>query len=63
MGKGKYHEKRNVLHKVAGTGFRRADFGSLLRGDSITVNGSAYTVREARLIDDGLFVEIALQLS
>ena len=42
---------------------KAADFGTLLRGDSVTVNGSAYTVREARLIDDGLFVEIALQLT
>jgi len=42
---------------------RRTDFGELLYGDSITVNGVAYTVRETRLIDDGSFVEIGLQKS
>lgn len=40
---------------------RAADFGNLVRGDSITVGGTAYTVRETRLIDDGGFVEIGLQ--
>jgi hypothetical protein len=40
---------------------RAADFGSLKYGDSITVAGAAYTVRETRLIDDGAFVEIGLQ--
>jgi hypothetical protein len=40
---------------------RAADFGGLKYGDSITVAGTAYTVRETRLIDDGAFVEIGLQ--
>lgn len=38
-----------------------SDFGSLKYGDAITVGGTAYTVRETRLIDDGAFVEIGLQ--
>ena len=38
-----------------------SDFGSLTAGTSITVNSVAYTVRETRLIDDGLFCEISLQ--
>jgi hypothetical protein len=42
---------------------KAADFGSLVRGDSITVGGSAYTVREAMLVDDGVFVDIALSKS
>ena len=37
------------------------DFGNLVYGDAITVASVAYTVRETRLIDDGSFVEIALQ--
>jgi hypothetical protein len=40
---------------------KSSDFGSLVRGDSITVSGTAYTVRETMLLDDGVFVEIALQ--
>ena len=40
---------------------RNADFGDLIYGDSITVAGTAYQVRETRLIDDGAFVEIGLQ--
>lgn len=40
---------------------RTADFGGLLYGDSITVNGAAYTVREARKLDDGVFSELLLQ--
>jgi len=40
---------------------RASDFGSLIRGNSITVDGIAYTVRETMLIDDGKFVQIALQ--
>jgi hypothetical protein len=39
---------------------RAADFGGLKYGDSITVAGTAYQVRETRLIDDGAFVEIGL---
>ena len=40
---------------------KAADFGSLLSGDSITVDSVAYTVREVRPTDDGLLVEISLQ--
>lgn len=39
---------------------RAADFGGLLFGDSITVDGTNYQVREVRKIDDGKFVEISL---
>jgi hypothetical protein len=40
---------------------RFADFGGLVYGDSITVNGVNYQVRETRQLDDGAFVEIGLQ--
>jgi hypothetical protein len=40
---------------------RASDFGSLVAGASITVDGTAYTVRETRLIDDGVLCEISLQ--
>jgi hypothetical protein len=40
---------------------RTADFGGLSYGDSITVAGTAYQVREVRKVDDGAFVEIGLQ--
>ena len=40
---------------------KASDFGGLIRGDAITVNGTAYTVREVMLIDDGSFVQIAMQ--
>jgi hypothetical protein len=40
---------------------RASNFGSLIRGNSITVDSLAYTVRETMLIDDGKFVQIALQ--
>jgi hypothetical protein len=36
-------------------------FGTLAYGTSVTVNSVAYTVRENRLIDDGVFCEITLQ--
>mgnify|MGYP006266974905 CR=1 FL=1 len=39
---------------------RAADFGGLLYGDGITVDGVNYQVREVRRVDDGKFVEIAL---
>jgi hypothetical protein len=42
---------------------RYANFGTLTHGDSITVDGDAYTVRENRRIGDGKFCEIALQLT
>lgn len=40
---------------------RYADFGGLVYGDSITVGGVNYQVRETRQLDDGAFVEIGLQ--
>lgn len=40
---------------------KTSDFGALIRGDSITVDGTAYTVREVMLIDDGKFVQLGLQ--
>jgi ABC-type transporter Mla subunit MlaD len=40
---------------------KASDFGGLAYGDAITVAGVAYTVREARLIDDGALVELGLQ--
>jgi hypothetical protein len=39
---------------------RYTDFGGLLYGDGITVDGVNYQVRENRRLDDGKFVEIAL---
>jgi hypothetical protein len=36
-------------------------FGSLAYGASVTVDGTAYTVRENRRLDDGVFCEISLQ--
>lgn len=39
---------------------RAADFGSLLYGDGITVDGVNYQVRDTMRIDDGKFVEIFL---
>ncbi len=40
---------------------KTSDFGTLLAGASITVNSVAFTVRETRLIGDGLLCEISLQ--
>ena len=40
---------------------KASDFGTLIRGDSITVEAIAYTVRETMFVTDGKFVEIALQ--
>jgi hypothetical protein len=42
---------------------KASDFGSLVAGASITVDGTAYTVRETRLLNDGLEVEISIQKS
>jgi hypothetical protein len=36
-------------------------FGTLAYGASITVDGAAYTIRENRLIEDGVFCVITLQ--
>jgi hypothetical protein len=40
---------------------RTSAFGSLIRGDLITVDGTAYTVRETMLLDDGKFVQLGIQ--
>jgi hypothetical protein len=40
---------------------RAVDFGNLIYGAAITVNGVNYTVRDNRLTDDGAFCEITLQ--
>ena len=40
---------------------KATDFGALIRGAAITVDGIGYTVRETMLVDDGKFVQIALQ--
>lgn len=40
---------------------RAADFGGLLYGDAIAVDGINYAVREVRRLDDGGLVEVALQ--
>jgi hypothetical protein len=39
---------------------KASDFGGLLYGDGITVNGTNYQVREVMLIDDGKFCQISL---
>jgi len=39
---------------------KTSDFGGLLYGDGVTVNGVNYTVRNAMLIDDGSFTELSL---
>lgn len=38
-----------------------SEFGALAWGAAITVDSVAYTVREVRLVDDGVFCEITLQ--
>lgn len=40
---------------------KSVDFGNLLYGAAISVEGVNYTVREVRLLDDGAFCEISLQ--
>ena len=39
---------------------KTADFGGLLYGDGITVDGTLYQVREAMKVDDGKFCEISM---
>jgi hypothetical protein len=39
---------------------RTADFGGLLYGDGVTVDGVNYQVREAMKIDDGAFTDLML---
>ena len=40
---------------------KTSDFGSLVSGDSITVDSVAYTVRDLRKENDGVFCRISLQ--
>jgi len=40
---------------------KASDFGTLIRGSSITVDSVAYTVREVMLMDDGKIVQLGLQ--
>lgn len=40
---------------------KASDFGTLKYDTAITVAGVAYTVRDTKFVDDGKFVEIALQ--
>ena len=40
---------------------KASDFGTLLAGASMTVDSVDYTVRETRLVGDGLICEISLQ--
>jgi len=42
---------------------RASDFGDLIYGSEVNVNGVPYTVRETRLIDDGAFCQIGLMRS
>jgi hypothetical protein len=42
---------------------KASDFGDLLHGSQMLVNGAGYTVRNVQFIDDGRFVEIMLQRS
>ena len=39
---------------------KTSDFGSLLSGASITVDGSSYTVRDVRKENDGVFCRLSL---
>ena len=41
---------------------KASDFGDLLYGDNISVDGQAYQVREVLLLDDGKFCQLALTL-
>jgi len=38
-----------------------SEFGHLLYGSQVTVNGVPYTVRATQLVHDGVFVQISLQ--
>lgn len=40
---------------------KTAQFGDLLYGDPVTVDGSAYTVKEAMPVEDGAFTLISLE--
>jgi hypothetical protein len=42
---------------------KTADFGGLIYGNTITVDGAVYTIREAMKVDDGKFTELMLTKS
>lgn len=42
---------------------KASDFGDLVYGSQINVNGVPYTVRDASLVGDGKIVELSLQRS
>jgi hypothetical protein len=42
---------------------KASEFGDLLNGSQVSVNGAAYTVRNVQFMDDGKFVELMLQRS
>lgn len=42
---------------------KATDFGDLVYGSQVNVNGVPYTVRETRLIDDGQFCQLGLMRS
>jgi len=39
---------------------KTSDFGSLVSSDTITVNGTAFTVRDVRKENDGVFCRLSL---
>lgn len=39
-----------------------SDFGALQFGDTITVDGTDYTAKEPRKMDDGRFMRVSLEL-
>ena len=42
---------------------KASEFGDLLNGSQVSINGAAYTVRNVQFMDDGKFVELMLQRS
>ena len=42
---------------------KASEFGDLLNGSQVSVDGTAYTVRNVQFMDDGKFVELMLQRS
>ena len=39
---------------------KTSDFGSVVRGDTMTVEGTSYTVREPMMLDDGKIMRVML---
>jgi hypothetical protein len=40
---------------------RASEFSTLGYGSAVVVDGGNYTVRESRLLDDGVFLQLSLQ--